>query len=166
VLDQYSTRFDVSGRQVRNQPAANFGSVGGTPPWESTSTGLRSAWRLDAALSSVAAMRWWMRAFLCQAGLSIEEIEDLVLAACEAASNAVEHAQQPSLPFFDVCTEVDGAAVTISIQDYGVWRQPMSSGDRGRGLALMRALADTTVTARSHGTTVTIRSRCTGGSGS
>jgi anti-sigma regulatory factor (Ser/Thr protein kinase) len=108
-------------------------------------------------MRSVTAMRWWLRAFLGQARLSVEEIDDLVLAACEAATNAVEHAQRPRQPFFDVRTEIDDGAVTIVVQDHGLWRQPPSLGDRGRGLVLMHALADTTVTASPDGTTVTIR---------
>lgn len=131
--------------------------AGASPPWESTPTGLRSEWRLDAAPRSVTAMRWWLRAFLGQAGLGVEEIDDLVLAACEAAANAVEHAQRPREPFFDVCTEIDDGAVSIVIQDHGLWRQSAAPEGRGRGLPLMRALADTTVTASSNGTTVTIR---------
>jgi anti-sigma regulatory factor (Ser/Thr protein kinase) len=129
-----------------------------SPPWESTPTGLRSQWRLDADFRSVSAMRWWLRAFLGQArGLAVEEIEDLVLVACEAANNAVEHAQQPSAPFFDVFTEIDLGAVTIAIHDHGKWRPQSPPGDRGRGLSIMHALADTTVTASANGTTVTIR---------
>ena len=103
-----------------------------------------------------------MRGFLADTSLSDDEIEDLLLAASEAANNAVEHAQEPTEPFFDVCTEVNDGEVTIVIQDHGGWRQPTSPSDRGRGLAMMRALADTTVTARLNGTVVTIRSRCAG----
>ena len=87
----------------------------------------------------------------------MEETEDLVLVACEAANNAAQHAQQPRESFFDVSTEIDVGAVTIVIRDHGTWRQPIALGGRGRGLSLMHALADTTVTAASSGTTVTIR---------
>ena len=113
-------------------------------------------------LTSVPEMRRGLRGFLDDTALSYDETEDLLLAASEAANNAVEHAQQPTEPFFDVSTEVDHGQVTIVIQDHGGWQQPTSPSYRGRGLAMMRALADTTVTTRSHGTTVTIRSRCTG----
>ncbi len=122
----------------------------------------RCEWRFPSVLSSVIGMRRELRGFLADASLSDDEIEDLLLAASEAANNAVEHAQEPTEPFFDVCTEVNDGDVTIVIQDHGGWRQPTSPSDRGRGLAMMRALADTTVTARSNGTVVTIRSRCAG----
>ena len=107
-------------------------------------------------------MRRELRGFLDATALSADAIEDLVLAASEAANNAIEHAQQPTKPFFDVCAVVDDGAVTIVIRDHGGWRQPTSPSIRGRGLAMMGALADTTVTAGSHGTTVTIRSRHAG----
>jgi anti-sigma regulatory factor (Ser/Thr protein kinase) len=119
-------------------------------------------WRFPSVLASVPQMRWGLRGFLYDSALSYDEAEDLLLAASEAANNAVEHAQQPTEPFFDVSTEVEDGRVTIVIQDHGGWHQQTSSPDRGRGLAMMRALADTTVTPCSHGTTVTIRSRCTG----
>jgi anti-sigma regulatory factor (Ser/Thr protein kinase) len=102
-------------------------------------------------------MRRRLRAFLDDAGLSEDQLEDLVLAACEAATNAVEHARHPTEPFFDVCTEIADDEVTIVVRDHGQWRAPTSSPFRGHGLAMMRVLADTTVAARVDGTTVTIR---------
>jgi anti-sigma regulatory factor (Ser/Thr protein kinase) len=142
---------------VRPRPPATTARAA-SPPWESTPTGLRSDWRLDANFGSVTELRWWLRAFLGQTrGLSFEGIEDLVLVACEAANNAVEHAQHPREPFIDVSTEIDVGAVTIVIHDHGTWRPLRDPEDRGRGLAMMRALADTTVTATASGTTVTIR---------
>nr|WP_239521988.1 ATP-binding protein [Geodermatophilus sabuli] len=91
--------------------------------------------------------------------LSHDETEDLLLAASEAANNAVEHAQQPTEPFFDVSSHIDDEQVTVVVQDHGGWQQPRSPSYRGRGLAMMRALVHTTVTTRPHGTTVTMRSR-------
>lgn len=120
-------------------------------------------WRFPSALISVSPMRRGLHGFLAATMLSDDEIQDLVLAASEAANNAIEHAQQPTEPFFDVFTEFDDGEVTIVIQDHGRWLQPTPSpSSRGRGLPMMRALADTTVTARSHGTMVTIRTRLAG----
>ncbi|WP_448623605.1 ATP-binding protein [Geodermatophilus sp. URMC 64] len=128
----------------------------------SATEGRRCAGRFPSVLGAVPAMRRGLRGFLGNAALPADVIEDLVLAASEAANNAVEHAQRPTEPFFDVCAVVDDAAATIVIRDHGRWRQPRSPSARGRGLALMTALADTTVTAGSRGTTVTIRSRHAG----
>jgi anti-sigma regulatory factor (Ser/Thr protein kinase) len=107
-------------------------------------------------------MRWELRGCLGAADLSLNETGDLVLAVSEAANNAVEHALDPREPFFDVSADIDGAAVTIVVQDHGQWRRPTSDTGRGRGLPIMRALADTTVTPRPHGTTVTIRNHRAG----
>lgn len=142
----------------RPRAAATPAGAGSPPPWESTPTGLRCEWHLESRASSVTALRWWLRVFLGQArGVTSEEIDDLVLAACEAASNAVDHPLRPSKPYFAVCTEIDRGVVTIVIQDHGRWRPPTAPGSRGRGLQLMRALADTSVTTGPGGTTVTLR---------
>jgi anti-sigma regulatory factor (Ser/Thr protein kinase) len=148
-------------RTVTTQPRAV--STGENTPnqVEWTPHGRCYEWRLRSVASSVSRMRRGLRDLLDQAGLSYDEIEDLVLAASEAAANAVDHARSRE-PFFDVCTEVTNRAVTIVIQDHGLWRPPTPDSDRGRGLRMMHALADTTVAARANGTTVTIRHRRSG----
>jgi anti-sigma regulatory factor (Ser/Thr protein kinase) len=127
---------------------------------EPSPDGRRDTWRFPSVLLSVRMMRQRLRDFLRKkTALSYDETEDLLLAASEAANNAVEHAQQPTEPFFDVSSDVDEEQVTIVVQDHGGWQQPTSPSYRGRGLAMMRALVNTTVTTRPHGTTVTMRSR-------
>jgi anti-sigma regulatory factor (Ser/Thr protein kinase) len=123
--------------------------------------GWRWQWRLVSLPNSVRGMRQDLYDALDTTALSADAVDDLVLAASEAANNAVEHAQRPTEPFFDVCLEVDGHAVTVTIRDHGTWRQPRIPTVRGRGLAMMDALAETTVTASVRGTTVTIRCRHT-----
>jgi anti-sigma regulatory factor (Ser/Thr protein kinase) len=149
---------DISrGRAVTTQPRAR--ATGGDTPAHGHSTpGPRHEWRLRSIGSSLSFMRRELRASLDGSGLSSDEIEDLILVASEAAANAVDHAHSKE-PFFDVCTEVADGAVTIIIQDRGQWRQSTSNLERGRGLAMMHALADTNVVAGVHGTTVTIRNR-------
>ncbi len=75
----------------------------------------------------------------------------------EAVTNAIEHAQSPTHPFVDVAVEVDDDRVTVVVRDHGQWREGPVGPHRGRGLAMMRALAETTVLANRHGTTVVIR---------
>ncbi|SFU00883.1 Anti-sigma regulatory factor (Ser/Thr protein kinase) [Geodermatophilus amargosae] len=123
--------------------------------------GRRCEWRFISLPSSVRGMRQDLHDVLDDTALSADLVGDLVLAASEAANNAVEHAQRPTEPFFDVCVEVDHEAVTVTIRDHGTWRQPRVPTVRGRGLAMMDALAQTTVTAGVRGTTVTIRCRHT-----
>jgi anti-sigma regulatory factor (Ser/Thr protein kinase) len=145
-----------AGDDARDDPPAESTS-GALPRWELLPHAWRCQWRFPSDLSAVSSMRWELRSVLGETDLSLNEIEDLVLAVSEAANNAVEHAQDPRQPFFDVATEVDGGAVTIVVQDHGQWRPPTSGTGRGRGLAMMRALADISVATRAHGTTVTIR---------
>jgi anti-sigma regulatory factor (Ser/Thr protein kinase) len=123
------------------------------------SPGSHRKWRLQSVPSSVAVLRWDLRPFLDDAGRSHEEREDLVLATCEAATNALEHAQHSTEPFFDVAIQIADDVVTIVVRDYGQWRASTSSLYRGRGLAMMRVLADTSVAVGANGTTVTLRSR-------
>jgi anti-sigma regulatory factor (Ser/Thr protein kinase) len=100
-----------------------------------------------------------LHAFLQGTSLSGDQCYDLLLAACEAASNAIEHAQHPSEPFFDVLTEVDDGRVSVLVRDFGVFREGLAGPLRGRGLGMMRALADMSLDSQPGGTTVTLRSR-------
>ena len=117
----------------------------------------RHEWRLRSIESSLPSLRRELSAFLSISELSEDESYDLLLSVCEAASNAVEHAQDPPEPFFDVVAEVDGATVTVTVTDHGRWLPPTASAFRGRGLAMMRMLTDTAVTTGVGGTTVTLR---------
>jgi anti-sigma regulatory factor (Ser/Thr protein kinase) len=100
-----------------------------------------------------------LQAFLGGRSLTGDQLYDLVLAACEAASNAIEHAQRPSEPFFDVLTEFDDGRVSILVRDFGEWREGLAGPHRGRGLGMMRALTDMSLASEPGGTTVTLRSR-------
>jgi anti-sigma regulatory factor (Ser/Thr protein kinase) len=103
-------------------------------------------------------LRRGLNDFLRGAALTDDGRYDLLLAGCEAASNAIEHARNPSEPFFDVLTEIGDDSVTIVISDHGQWRDATVDTYRGRGLVMMRALVDTTMEALPQGTTVTLRS--------
>lgn len=123
---------------------------------------LRKEWRLPSTELSVCSLRHGLRSFLDDTGLPPDELHDLLLAACEAATNAIEHAQHPSEPYIDVLFEVEDGQVTIVVRDHGRWRDGPSGPHRGRGLMMMAALADTTVSSPPQGTTVTIRSSAAG----
>jgi anti-sigma regulatory factor (Ser/Thr protein kinase) len=103
-----------------------------------------------------------LRALLDGAGLDPDQAYDLLLAACEAATNAIEHAQAPTEPFIDVAASVTDGRVRISVRDYGQWRQRGPSLDRGRGSTLMSAFADITATPGPGGTTVVITTSVAG----
>jgi anti-sigma regulatory factor (Ser/Thr protein kinase) len=116
-------------------------------------------WRWPSLPTSVRSMRVELRSVLDLTGLADDELDDLVLAAGEAANNAVEHAQRPTRPFFDVSTEVGEQEASIVIQDHGRWCTPSEGGNRGRGLQMIGVLADATVTVAPAGTTVVLRNR-------
>src|SRR5215212_1589465 len=118
---------------------------------------VRQQWHLPSTELSVRSLRHGLRAVLDDSGVAADDLNDLLLAACEAATNAIEHAQEPSQPFFDVLVEGHDGDVTIVVHDHGRWRDGPVGPYRGRGLQMMRALADTTITSRPQGTTVTMR---------
>jgi signal transduction histidine kinase/CheY-like chemotaxis protein len=117
----------------------------------------RERWRFASTPQTIPSLRRALRRTLEATGIDEDQAYDLLLAACEAATNAIEHAQDPTEPFFDVTAEVADGAVTITVRDYGQWRQRVPSMDRGRGSTLMSAFADITATPSPEGTTVVIR---------
>jgi anti-sigma regulatory factor (Ser/Thr protein kinase) len=114
--------------------------------------------RFSGLPAELAGMRKVVRDWAATAGLSGELLEDLQLVVGEAAANAIEHGYRSGEPgSVDLWLAVDGSgAVHGRVRDYGQWRpQPDDPGDRGRGLALIRALAtDVSLNRRSDGTEV------------
>jgi anti-sigma regulatory factor (Ser/Thr protein kinase) len=74
-----------------------------------------------------------LRPVLGLTGLTAHELDDLILASGESATNAVEHARSPTPSFFDVSAEVGEHRARIVIQDHGRWRTPTAGGHQGRG---------------------------------
>jgi DNA-binding response OmpR family regulator len=118
-------------------------------------------WRLPAEPASVPLLRRGLRAVLAGAGVDPDRAYDLLLAVGEAATNAIEHAQDPSEPFVDVTVGVRRDRLEIVVRDYGQWRERVPSMDRGRGSTLMSAFADVTAVPSPTGTTVVISSPLT-----
>ncbi|WP_091377251.1 ATP-binding protein [Geodermatophilus sp. DSM 45219] len=119
---------------------------------------VRRHWRFPATTSSIPALRRRLRMLFAEAGLDEDRAYDLLLAACEAATNAIEHAQEPAEPVIDVGAEVRDGRVEVAVRDYGRWRERVPSMDRGRGSMLMSAVGEITATPSPAGTTVVIRS--------
>jgi len=122
------------------------------------SDGHRRDWRLPLTERSVTVLRRRLTNFLDGAELSADDRYDLLLAVCEAASNAIEHARNPTESFFDVLTQIHGATVTIVVRDFGQWTDGPPGVHRGRGMGMMWMLADSSVVTGADGTTVTLRS--------
>ena len=114
-------------------------------------------WRLPSTALSVRTMRYELRPFLTESGLPDAEIDDLILAAAEAAANGIEHARNPAQPYFDVRAEVDLRRVRVVVRDYGRWSTGrVDRVHRGRGLQMMSMLAAVSLTSGPLGTTVTL----------
>ena len=68
---------------------------------------------------------------------------DLVLAATEAATNAVEHTRGEAAGTFGVAAWLQGDEVVVEVTSAGGWRRRDGARrHRGRGLTMMRALVD------------------------
>jgi anti-sigma regulatory factor (Ser/Thr protein kinase) len=121
-------------------------------------------WRFPTTPFSVRSMRHALRPFLSSSGLPDAEIDDLVLAACEAAANGIEHPRHPDEPYIDVHAEIEGRDVRIVVRDYGRWTAfHDDQGRRGRGLQMMTGLAAVSVTSGPMGTSVILRNQPDGG---
>jgi signal transduction histidine kinase/DNA-binding response OmpR family regulator len=120
------------------------------------------AWRLPSEAAAIPVLRRRLRSWLDGVGADPDHAYDLLVAACEAATNAVEHAQEPSEPFFDVTADLVDGGIRISVRDYGQWRERAASMDRGRGGTLMSAVGEITATPSPEGTTVVITSAPSG----
>jgi PAS domain S-box-containing protein len=89
-------------------------------------------------------------------GVRTTDALGVTLAACEAATNVVEHAYVDQLPGrIGLAAELDGnGAIRITVDDDGTWRAP-TRGPGGRGIGLMRAVCDEVVIdSGPHGTSV------------
>ncbi len=132
--------------------------VNGTPTDPTPPDRLLGRWRLPAEPASVPVLRRGLRPVLAEAVADPDLAYDLLLAAGEAVTNAIEHAQDPSEPFVDVTVGVRGDRLDIVVRDHGQWRERVPSMDRGRGSTLMSAFADVTAVPGPTGTTVVISS--------
>jgi|ERR1700694_217841 len=105
---------------------------------------------VGAAQTRVEFYAWLQRHF----SLGGERLNDLVLTAYEALANAAEFAYlaTESTGTMDLRADYDSGLdnLTVTISDRGTWREPVDSSLqsgphirlRGRGIPLMRALAD------------------------
>ncbi|WP_143261866.1 SpoIIE family protein phosphatase, partial [Allokutzneria sp. NRRL B-24872] len=99
---------------------------------------------LPARADQLAVMRTELRAWLARADVAAEATEPVVVAACEAATNAMEHGYEadPS-GRVRVFVRLDGSRVEVVVADEGHWLSPNPApSDRGRGVRMMRALMD------------------------
>lgn len=111
---------------------------------------------LDASPAQIAGVRHRMRDWATDLGSSPEVVADLLLLAGEAIANAVEHAYHGrSKGLVRVRLEHTPCEYRLTVSDEGGWRWPHAPGKRGRGTAIMRAVAERLIVdRRPQGTTL------------
>ncbi|MDY7086740.1 MAG: SpoIIE family protein phosphatase [Actinomycetota bacterium] len=113
--------------------------------------------RLPAEPGQLSVLRRRLDDFLTAHAVPEADAFDLTVAVSEAAANAIEHPIEPAQPFITVEASMAGDAVVVVVRDTGRWRSSESGGFRGRGLALIGALAELSVLNSAEGTSVTLR---------
>jgi serine phosphatase RsbU (regulator of sigma subunit)/FixJ family two-component response regulator/anti-sigma regulatory factor (Ser/Thr protein kinase) len=117
----------------------------------------RLALTLPAEPEALITARRALRNWLAEVGVDPEALYDITLATGEACTNAIEHAYAPGEASFDLEARRGDEDVTVSVRDYGSWREPRGQ-NRGRGLKLMWTLMDDVAVRREEtGTTVELR---------
>src|SRR3954451_15425132 len=124
-----------------------------TAPASSDRLALTMAAEPEALITARRALRNW----LAEVGVEPEALYDITLATGEACTNAIEHAYAPGEASFDLEATRGDADITVTVRDYGAWREPRGQ-NRGRGLKLMQTLMDDVIVRREKtGTTVELR---------
>jgi PAS domain S-box-containing protein len=115
--------------------------------------------KLSPDRDALTSLRRLLARWLREAGAEGDEVHDLVMAANEAWQNALEHGTGFARTTVGVDLAVDDhGEVRITVRDAGSRERMPSDPDRGRGIELMRALADeVTLELAPHGSTVRLR---------
>ena len=96
---------------------------------------------INAHPNRLSEVRRRLTAWLTAHGATRAEANDIVLAAHEAAMNAIEHAYGPSDAEIAVSAVRREDGVEIAVHDSGTWRDSRSE-HRGRGRSIMSSLMD------------------------
>jgi anti-sigma regulatory factor (Ser/Thr protein kinase) len=91
---------------------------------------------------AVPLLRRALARYLERCGFSADERYPILLAVGEAAANSVEHAYVERPGVVRVTARRAGGSLVIDVCDRGRWKPAVTRDERGRGLAIMRALMD------------------------
>jgi anti-sigma regulatory factor (Ser/Thr protein kinase) len=105
---------------------------------------------LPPDLARLGSLRRALADWLTRADVEASAREAVVLAAHEAAANAVQHADSAVI----VTGFRDGDGVTVVVRNAGPWREAQRSEFRGRGLPLMHGLMSSVEVASDDGGSV------------
>ncbi|WP_262287324.1 SpoIIE family protein phosphatase [Micromonospora sp. MA102] len=119
----------------------------------------RFALRLPADPTRLSVLRKRLEDFLIAHHVGETDLFDLTVAISEAAANAIEHPVAPAEPTIGVEVTIEDRTVTATVRDSGRWKESTGSTLRGRGLALIQALGEMTVTRTDDGTELVLRRR-------
>ena len=111
---------------------------------------------LPADLRILRDFRQQLSTWLEEAGVRDRSWHAILLAAHEAAANAIEHAAAP----VTVVGRLEADVILIEVTSVGRWgaHQQQGSDERGRGVALMKGLlSDVEILAEEERTTVRLR---------
>jgi anti-anti-sigma factor len=98
-----------------------------------------------AQAAQLSVLRRAVSDWTAMAGLSEDLAYDVLLAYGEAAANVIDHAYAGGSGTFDTHVARVGTTVQVTVADQGRWRpEPEDPGHRGRGLRLIRTMADET----------------------
>src|SRR5688500_14558497 len=117
-----------------------------------------AALSLPARLSHVRAQ---VAAWAGGLGLSVDAVDDIVLATHEALANVADHAYPDGEGEAELDAACEDGEIHVVVRDHGRWRAPPSDpGWRGRGMVIIQGLAEDVDVHRTHaGTSVAMRWR-------
>lgn len=121
--------------------------------------------KFPARASHIAPARTALRSWLRRARVDPGQSTNVLVAAGEAVSNAIEHGHRHDPDgIISMCATALVDRVQVTISDTGTWKPPRPAAvpDRGRGISLMRGLMhDVTIHPEATGTTVHLSARIT-----
>lgn len=118
-----------------------------------------STWRtsLPADARRLVNLRMALRRWLTEQDVPLPLQQDILLGSGEAVANAIEHAYGPSGGVIRISAQRSAKSMRIVVRDLGRWRPPRDP-HRGRGIRMMRALADSVlISPTGTGTSVELR---------
>jgi anti-sigma regulatory factor (Ser/Thr protein kinase) len=103
---------------------------------------------VSAEPKRLAELRSTLRGWLADLGVPGERVFDILVAVGEACANAIEHGYGPAGGEIELSVARSDRFLEATVRDRGRWREPRGM-HRGRGLSMMRRLADSVDIVRS-----------------
>ncbi|GHF65629.1 PAS domain S-box-containing protein [Amycolatopsis bartoniae] len=152
---------DLASRLMRSlQPDAGYDDDVALLLYRRSIPDFAGTWHADP--ENLAPMRGALREWCLGAGLDRHLAQDVLVAVGEAVTNSIEHAYPGRTADVGLTARLSEGRLTVVVTDTGRWRIPPPDNHvlRGRGLDMMRALAQEVVVDTSDtGTIVTLQWR-------